>query len=1158
VAAAEYPTNNELSNLESLSYDIIIKGSDTVLPLSQLEAEDFMMENPDASVTVIGGGSGVGIAALIEGEVEIAMTSRKIKESELQSATENGVNPIEHVIAIDGIAVVVNPQNPVANLTYTQLRGIFNGTINNWADVGGENLPITVIIRDSSSGTYEFFKEEVLIDDEYRPDSIVQPATGAIVQEVAQSTRAIGYIGFAYLDETVSALALDNGQGFIEATEENVLNEDYPLARPLQYYTNGEPTGLTKEFIDFVLSTTGQEIVYEAGYFPVESEDTSSNLPIATILSISPNPTTYGESVTFTGSGTDTNGTVVGYKWISSIDGYLNNSSSFSTSKLSTGTHTIYFRVQNDNGEWSDAVSTILLVGYSASPTEILIAGSITIQPFSELVAKEFMAENPNVKITVQGGGSGAAITSTELDIIDIGSADETVDTVNDHPLLQVHQIGGAAVVVITNEGSALDGHNITQTELAQIYSNVTTSGTVTVDATSDNITYIGTTTVNVYQRAEASGTEEIFAKYLGGQFKIDKYVDSSNAISVLGNAGVLEAVAGDSGNALGFVDFGYANDDNSGVTILGVDCHPSNKDDCETEIFKALAGDSTANFPADMARPLNYLTKGAPSTVEQAFIDFVKSTRGQEIVEEVGYLSINGSIFEETDPEETEVTDEISITGSNTVLPISTLEAEEFMYRYLDSVITVKGGGSGVGIAALIDGTTNIAQTSRRIKDSEITEAENNGVDPIEHVIAWDAIAVVVNPENSVTKITFNDLRGIYNGTITNWEEVGGEDSKITVIGRDSASGNYEFFKEEVLGEEDFTQNAYALPSNGLVKEAVVGNTQGIGYIGYAYLDENVKALSLDAGEGYVEAIPENIVSGEYPLARTLQYYTDGEPTGLTKEFIDFVLSTTGQEIVYEAGYFPVADAEETVTEETSSSSNGGGGSTSKTTSGGGGGGTTGEDAENIVFKDVLSLYAGKDDTMNFYFDNENNDIKYVCYGSLKNAGKIAVTIEVLDDTSTFVDNEPTGIIYKNINIWVGKTGYATESNIYNPVVGFKVSKKWIQENDIDSSTVSLNRYNGKEWEALNTKMIDSDENYFYFEAGTSGFSPFAISCETVSNEPVIEETIMKSVDDELVNENVEERTLEIETAVQKKPSKIMEIIDNILHFINKCTDYL
>ncbi|MDQ1274500.1 MAG: phosphate transport system substrate-binding protein [Euryarchaeota archaeon] len=258
----------ETSAAESQS--ITLKGSDTVLPLAQAEAEEFMIENSDKSVTVTGGGSGVGITALIDGEVDIATASREIKAEEIEAAQANGINPVETTIAYDGISVVVNPENPVTELTFDQLRGIYNGSISNWKDIGGDDLEIVVISRDSSSGTYEYFKEEVLQGDEYRADALTQPATGGIVGEVSQNPNAIGYIGVAYLDETVKALSLDAGNGSEAPTSENILSGAYPLSRSLYFYTDGEPSGLTKEFIDFVLSETGQSLVTEVGYFPIE------------------------------------------------------------------------------------------------------------------------------------------------------------------------------------------------------------------------------------------------------------------------------------------------------------------------------------------------------------------------------------------------------------------------------------------------------------------------------------------------------------------------------------------------------------------------------------------------------------------------------------------------------------------------------------------------------------------------------------------------------------------------------------------------------------------------------------------------------------------------------------------------------------------------
>ena len=249
-----------------------IKGSDTCLPLSQKEAEVFMKSNPGASVTVTGGGSGVGIAALIEGTTDIAQSSRKIKFDERQKMQQGGKTTKEVIAAYDALAIIVHPQNKVTNLTREQLEGIFTGKIKNWKEVGGDDLAIIPYARETSSGTYEFFKESVLNNRNYMAGIMSMPATGAIVQSVSQTRGAIGYVGLAYVNSSVKAVkaSYDQGKTFVEPTVANAKNETYPIVRPLIYYYDAKQEAAVKPFIDYVLSANGQKIVEEVGFITVK------------------------------------------------------------------------------------------------------------------------------------------------------------------------------------------------------------------------------------------------------------------------------------------------------------------------------------------------------------------------------------------------------------------------------------------------------------------------------------------------------------------------------------------------------------------------------------------------------------------------------------------------------------------------------------------------------------------------------------------------------------------------------------------------------------------------------------------------------------------------------------------------------------------------
>lgn len=241
---------------------IIIEGSTTVLPIAQAAAETFMRQNTDTDISVRGGGSSVGIASLIDKTCDIADASRAIKDIELEKAAANGVSPKAHVVAMDGICVIVNNSNPISALNRKQVKDIYTGRISNWSQLGGSNEKIVVISRDTSSGTFEAFMTLVLEGQKVRPDALMQASNQAVASTVSRTPGAIGYVGLGYLSSEIKALEIDG----VMPSKETVLGGKYPISRPLFMYTDNTPSGRIRDFIDFVKSAEGQKIVNEQGF----------------------------------------------------------------------------------------------------------------------------------------------------------------------------------------------------------------------------------------------------------------------------------------------------------------------------------------------------------------------------------------------------------------------------------------------------------------------------------------------------------------------------------------------------------------------------------------------------------------------------------------------------------------------------------------------------------------------------------------------------------------------------------------------------------------------------------------------------------------------------------------------------------------------------
>jgi len=254
-------------------------GSDTMLELMQLCAEDFNAESKNVSVSITGGGSGVGITKLIEGSANVAQASRAMTSAEIQEATSKGINPVEFKVAIDGIAIITNKDNPVTTLTLDQLAKIYNGTYTNWNQVGGEDRAIVLYGRQPTSGTYQYFEEVVLKKgktggSEYSAAMKQQTGNQQILSQVEQDAGAIGYVGVGYAKQggdNINVLDLKKNAtsaAYSALDEEAVLNQSYALARYLYLYTAGTPTEAVKEWLSFVLSTDGgQAIASEAGFY---------------------------------------------------------------------------------------------------------------------------------------------------------------------------------------------------------------------------------------------------------------------------------------------------------------------------------------------------------------------------------------------------------------------------------------------------------------------------------------------------------------------------------------------------------------------------------------------------------------------------------------------------------------------------------------------------------------------------------------------------------------------------------------------------------------------------------------------------------------------------------------------------------------------------
>lgn len=503
---------------------------------------------------------------------------------------------------------------------------------------------------------------------------------------------------------------------------------------------------------------------------------------------------------------------------------------------------------------------------------EITEAGSTTVQPVAEVLANAYMAKYSNVKITIQGGGSSTGVKKAADRTVDIGAASRD--------LKDSEQSLGLVEFVLAKDGIAIATHpdnpvsDLSTEEVMKIFSGEITKWSEVGGGNNDIV---------IVSREEGSGTRGAFEEMVMGE----EALISDTAILQSSNGAVRTTIAGEK-NAIGYLSFGYLDDTVKSLSVDGV----------VGKVENALDG----SYP--IVRPLLLLTKGQPTGEVKKFLDYCLSAEGQKLVEDEGYISPLAEISESGSGTDSSTSSgsttkvEITEAGSTTVQPIAESLAEAFMVNQPHVKITIQGGGSSTGVKKVADGTVDIGAASRELKASEI----ELGVIP--HVIAKDGIAIVTHPDNTVSDLTEEQVMKIFDGTFTNWSEVGGTNEDIYIVAREEGSGTRAAFEEMVMGDALITDTAILQSSNGAVRTTVSGESNAIGFLSFGYLDATTKSINI----GGVAATVENALNGTYPIVRPLLFITKGEPTGLIKEFIDYCLSLEGQKIVAN-DYIPVVN---------------------------------------------------------------------------------------------------------------------------------------------------------------------------------------------------------------------------------------------------------
>lgn len=496
---------------------------------------------------------------------------------------------------------------------------------------------------------------------------------------------------------------------------------------------------------------------------------------------------------------------------------------------------------------------------------ELQLAGSTSVQPLAELLAAEFMKANPEVKVTVQGGGSGVGVTSAAEGTAAIGNVSR--DLKNDEkvkfPALVQTRIAIDGLTVVVNP-SVTGVTNLTLDQVRKIF-----AGQIT------NFKDVGgpDAAIVVVTREEGSGTRDFFQEaVMGKEAKI-----SEKALVQQSNGQVRTTVAS-TPNAIGFLSFGFMDTTTTPVNIEGA----------------APTVDNVKNGSYKLWRNFNMVTQGSANKLAQAFFDFIFSPAGQAIVAKE-WIAVEKSAAP-TFACPAGAAGTLKLAGSTSVQPLAEKFAGDFMKACPGVKVEVSGGGSGVGVTSAYNMTADIGDVSRDLSSSEKSKMPELKATRI----AVDGVALVVNPGVTLPTLSLAQAKDIFSGKITNFKDVGGPDASIIVVTREEGSGTRDFFQEKVMGKDKITEKALVQQSNGQVRTTVASTPNSIGYVSFGFIDNTTKPVALDN----VQPTSENVLNNTYPMWRYFNMVTRGQPNYLAQIFLNFIFSPQGHDTIITEGY--------------------------------------------------------------------------------------------------------------------------------------------------------------------------------------------------------------------------------------------------------------